>query len=133
MATTIAEIREGIAANLATLEGIQVSAYMLASPTPPAAHVIPRSILYDRTFRGMVEVTLTVQVFVSLGLDQGAQMALDERLLGTTSVKAALEVDKTLGGTVNDLWCSEMESYDVVSIPDRGQMLSATWSVTVRT
>lgn len=135
MAATMAEIREGIAANLSAIEGVQVSAYMLAAPSPPAMHVIPSAIAYDRSFqRGMDEVALTVQAFVALGLDQGAQMALDELLApsGARSVKAAVESDRTLGGKVQDVWVSAMTAYSVVTIPDRGQMLSADWSVNVR-
>jgi hypothetical protein len=38
MAVTLTQIREGIAANLAVLDGCQVSAYMLSNPTPPTIH-----------------------------------------------------------------------------------------------
>lgn len=136
MAATMAEIREGLAANLSAIEGIQVSPYMLGSPTPPAIHVIPSSIAYDRAMhRGMDEVTMTVQAFVALGLDQGAQMALDELLAptGSRSVKTAIETDRTLGGKVQHVQVDEMSGYNAVTIVDRGQMLSADWSVTVRT
>ena len=136
MAATIAQIREGLAANLSTISGIQVSAYLLAAPSPPAIHVVPSSIAYDKAMaRGMDIVNMTVQAFVSLGLDQGAQMALDELLApsGVRSVKAAIESDRTLAGTVQYAWVSEMSGYNVVVIPDRGQMLSADWAVEVRT
>jgi hypothetical protein len=131
---TMAQIREGLAANLEAISGIQVSAYMLASPTPPALHVIPSEIAYDRAgSRGLDLVQMTVQAFVALGSDIGAQVALDELLApsGARSVKAALEASPTLGGAVQDVWVSAMSGYNVVTIPDRGQMLSADWTVQV--
>ena len=132
----MAEIRQGLVDNLSAISGVQWSPYLLASPTPPSGHVIPSEIAYDRAMhRGMDEVTMTVQAFVALGLDQAAQMKLDELLApsGATSVKAAIEADRTLGGKVQDAWVSAVTGYTLVTIPDRGQMLSADWSVTVRT
>jgi hypothetical protein len=38
---TLTEIREALAVNLDVLTDVQVSAYMLASPTPPSAHLYP--------------------------------------------------------------------------------------------
>jgi hypothetical protein len=132
---TIAQIREGLAANLSTISGIQISAYLLASPTPPAIHVVPSSIAYDRTFaRGIDRVEMTVQAFVGMGLDQGAQIALDELLAptGARSVKTAIEADKTLGGVVQDVWVSAMSGYNVVIVQGgQQQMLSADWAIQV--
>lgn len=134
MPATMAQIREGLAANLSSISGVQVSAYMLAAPTPPAIHIIPATIAYDRAgSRGLDQVTMTVQAFLTLGLDQAAQMKLDELIAptGARSIKTALESDSTLGGTAQDVWVSAMSDYAVVTLPDRGQMLSAEWQVTV--
>jgi hypothetical protein len=65
MAVTLTQIREGIAANLAVLDGCQVSAYMLSNPTPPAVHVYPAEVDYDLAMgRGLDQWTFTVQAFV---------------------------------------------------------------------
>lgn len=131
MSASLSDIRAGMAANLATLDGIQVSPYMLASPTPPALHIIPASIEYDQAMaRGVDLLVFTVQVFVALGLDQAAQIKLDE-YLAPTGIKAALESDRTLGGVVADVRVSGLSSYDVVALPDRGQMLAASFRVEV--
>jgi hypothetical protein len=37
---TAADIRAGLAVNLAVISGIQVSAYALANPTPPCVEIV---------------------------------------------------------------------------------------------
>ena len=77
---------------------------------------------------------MTVQAFVGMGLDQGAQRVLDELLAptGARSVKTAIEADKTLGGVVKDVWVSAMTGYNVVLLSGgQQQVFSADWSVQV--
>ena len=131
----IATIREGLARNLETIRDIQVSAYMLAAPTPPCIHIFPATIEFDRSMhRGMDSVAFTVEAFVAFGLDQGGQMRLDRLLApeGFESVKEAIESDKTLGSMVQDVWVSRMSSYRVVILPDQNDhVLAADWLVNV--
>jgi hypothetical protein len=131
----IATIREGLARNLSTIRDIQVSAYMLAAPTPPCLHIFPATIEYDRGMhRGLDIVSFTVEAFVAFGLDQGGQMRLDQLLApdGIFSVKAAIEADKTLGSMVQDTWVQRMSTYRVVLLPDQNDhVLSADWLVNV--
>ena len=131
----ISTIREGIARNLERIRDIQVSAYMLASPTPPCIHIFPASIEYDRSMqRGLDIVNFTVEALVAFGLDQGGQIRLDRLLAptGMQSVKESIETDRTLGQMVQDLQVERMSSYRVVSIPNQNdQALSATWLVSV--
>ena len=133
--TLISTIREGLARNLEAIRDIQVSAYMLASPTPPAIHIFPATIDYDRSMqRGLDVLTFTVEAFVAFGLDQGGQMRMDRLLSpsGFESVKEAIEADRTLGSTVQDLWVSRMSSYRAVMLPDHNdQTLVANWVVLV--
>ena len=133
---TLAQLREGLATNLDTLDGVQVSAYMLGSPTPPAIHVIPSEISYDLAMqRGLDTWTFTVQAFVGTGLDKAAQIRLDKMLApsGVDSVKAAIEADRTLGGVASDLHVTEVSSYIIVTRSDGSQLLSADWTVVVVT
>jgi len=130
---TLKQIREGLATRLDTITGIQASAYMLTNPTPPAAHVIPGSIDYDGAMqRGHDVWELTVQVFVGLVADRGAQLRLDTMLApsGGDSVKAAIEGDRTLGGVVDTLRVSRMTGYQVFNL-ERGPVLGAEWTVLV--
>lgn len=133
--TDIATIREGLARNLDSIRDVQVSAYMLASPTPPAIHIFPASIEYDRAMgRGLDVVNFTIETFVAFGLDQGGQMRLDRLLSpsGSESVKEAIESDKTLGGMVQDLHVSRMSAYRIVTLPNQNDpALSADWIVAV--
>src|SRR3989304_8197476 len=103
---TVAEIREGLRANLATITGCQVSAYMLSQPTTPCLYVVPGDIEFDQAMqRGMDRWTFRVVALAGLASDIGAQKKLDEFLApsGATSVKAAGEADRTLGGVVDAL------------------------------
>lgn len=129
----IREARERLAAALSKIPGLQASPYMLGSPTPPAAHIIPTAVSFDEAMAGgLDERTFTVQVFAALGLDKGAQIVLDGFLArsGPKSVKQALESDRRLGGLVQDLRVTEMSSYNVVTL-DARQMLSADFTVVV--
>ena len=131
----IATIREGLARNLESLRNVQVSAYMLASPTPPCLHIFPATIEYDRSMhRGLDLVNFTIEAFVAFGLDQGGQIRLDKMLAptGLDSVKESVERDKTLGQMVQDVWVSRVSTYRTVQIPNQNdEALSATWLVTV--
>ena len=133
--TLISTIREGLARNLESIRDIQVSAYMLASPTPPAIHIFPATIEYDRSMqRGLDVLTFTVEAFVAFGLDQGGQMRMDRLLSpsGFESVKEAIEADRTLGSTVQDLWVSRMASYRAILLPEHNdQTLVSNWTVLV--
>jgi hypothetical protein len=97
---------EALASNLATIDGLQESAYLLSNPTPPAAEVQVGETEYDKAMhRGLDTVMLTVRVFVAFASDIGAQKRLRAMLAtdGTASVKAAIESDRTLGGQAEDL------------------------------
>ena len=135
---SLAQIRQGLAANLAVLDGIQVSAYVLGNPTLPTVWVRPATaegIEYHRAFaNGLENWTFTVQAFFASGIsDIGAQQKLDELLAstGATSVKAALETDKTLGGLVKDLIVQTCTGYLEYGRPDGTTALGCDWTVVV--
>lgn len=132
---TMAQIREGLAVNLSTISGVQVSAYMLAAPTPPAIHIVPPAVEYHLAMQGgLGRLTFTVQAFVAFGTDIGAQKLLDTMRAptGTQSVKAALEADRTLANVVKDLLVRSSDEPVIVTLPTSGtQLLSCDWTVTV--
>lgn len=136
---SLADIRAGFAGNLATLQGIQVSAYVLGNPSLPTIWVRPapaEGIEYHKAFaNGLENWTFLVQAFFASGItDIGAQKKLDELLAstGATSVKAAIESDKTLGGLVKDLKVERCTGYLEYSNPaGTTTALGCDWTVVV--
>jgi len=135
--TDLAGIRAGIAANLATLSGapanVQISAYMLGNPTPPTLQVMgPDQIDYDLAMqRGLDEWRFIVQGFVGAMTDRGAQVNLDAWLAptGSLSVKAAIEADRTLGGSVQDSYVESASGYKIYQLDAGHQVLGAEWTI----
>jgi len=134
MGATLAQIREGLAQNLASIPDLQVSPYVLSNPTPPAAEFEPARVDYDAAFgRGHDVITITARVFVGLTTDIGAQIRLDTMLApsGASSIKTALESDPDLAGTVHDLHVTNCSGYRVYARNGQAPVLGAEWSVTV--
>lgn len=111
MAPTIEQIMDGIEARLDTIPGLRASdinpGSVNVSGNASAAIVgVPPVTNYHATF-GSGRMTLddiTVTVLVSSAHDRTGQKRLAgfANPTGTTSVKAAIEADKTLGGVVDD-------------------------------
>lgn len=137
MAATLAQIREGLRANLAAyLEpDVQVSAYMLDNGTYPSVQVNgPDDGTYDLTMqRGLDHMTIVVQGLVGSHTDIGRQKQLDEWLAptGSSSVKAAIESDATLAGLVVAARVVRFNGYRIYSLPNSGPVLGAEWFVSV--
>lgn len=137
--TELADIRAGLAANLNTaLSGIQCTGYLLGSPTAPGFEIElhPNGVGFDRAMgRGLDEWFMIVRGYVASNLDLAAQKKLDLWLAssGATSVKAAIEADRTLG--INDVDCVVTEAtgyrqYTVASAPNV-TYLGAEWTIRV--
>jgi hypothetical protein len=141
MSGSLALIRQGLAANLATLKttyrDMLVSPYVLANPTLPVIWVKPTTgavTEYHQAMRdGQETWALSVQAFVGSGSDITAQTVLDELLAtnGPHSVKAAIEADRTLAGATDDLVVRRCTSYLEYQRPDGSLALGAEWLVEV--
>lgn len=150
------DIRQGLAANLATLipAGVDnVSPYVIGNITPPIIWVRPDPgdlIDYHQAMgNGLEHWHLVVEAFVGSGLDIAAQQLLDQLVMssGATSVKAALESDKTLtkrmalpnssvttGQTAvaQDLKVENAHGYQTYVMPDgQSSVWGAKWNVLV--
>lgn len=111
---SVSSIRTGLATRLGTISGLRTSAFMPDNPNPPIAVVMPSSVSYDDTFkRGMQTYVFNVLVIVGRVDERTAQSNLDAYVssTGTSSIKRAIEGDKTLGGVVFDTRVSEMRNY----------------------
>lgn len=139
----LAAIRAGITKVLSVaFPNAQVTGYLLENPYPPAFEVeigggsSAGSVIFDHAMsRGLDEWWFTVRGFASSGTDKGAQQSLDKWLnsTGPDSVKAALEADRTLDGTVNDSRVTRVHhirSFEPVASPGT-RMYGAEWTLHV--
>lgn len=132
----LATIRQALADSLASLEdaGVQVSAYLIATPTPPTVQVLPRGQEYDKSFaRGLDRRDFTVQGFVPVNESDETQKLLDELMAptGAKSIKTLIESDKTLGGTIGGLQVTSDSGYSMQQHPAGFWTLLCEWTVSV--
>ena len=119
---SVSELRAGIAANLATVAGLRTSATVPDAINPPIAVVMPASITYDTAFArsGGDEYEFVVTVIVGRVDERSAQNKLDDYCSGSgaSSIKAAIEVDKTLGGKAFSLRVTSLRNYTQITVGD---------------
>jgi len=128
---SLTDLRTGIATNLATITGLRTSSFVPDNPNPPIAIVVPVSVSFDDSFkRGMQTYTFNVLVIVGRVDERTAQNKLDGFVssTGSSSIKLAIESDKTLGGKAFDTRVSEMRNYGQIPIGEV-TYLSAEFSV----
>ena len=126
-------IRTALANKIGTISGLRTAATVPDQVSPPIAVIIPERVTYDEAYaRGLVVYTFIVQVVVGKVSERSAQNRLDGFVnpTGATSIKTAVENDKTLGGVVFDSRVTEMTTYTVVQIGDIAY-LSCEFRVTV--
>jgi hypothetical protein len=118
---SLTELREGIAENLSTIVGLRVSSFVPDNPNPPMAIVTPQNIEYHKAFKnGFSTYNFVVSVFVTRVSERTAQTNLDAYCAptGASSIKSAIESDRTLSGRCFDLIVSDMRNYGSVIIGD---------------
>lgn len=118
---SISELRDGIAANLATISGLRVSATIPDNPNPPIAIVQLTRVQYHQDFkRGMTEYNFSVQIVVGKVDERSAQTNLDAYCssTGNSSIILAVESDRSLGGKAFDAIVTEISNYGSVTISD---------------
>ena len=131
--TALTDLRTGLATRLGSIRGLRSSAYIPDNPQPPVAVVMPGRIQYDTAFgRGSDEYQFTIMLIVGRVADRASQTNLDAYCAssGSASVKAAVEGDRTLGGTALDCRVTEMTNQGSLSIGDVTYH-TAEFSVTV--
>jgi len=104
--TTVSQIKAGLAANLATVSGLRAYAYQPDNVNTPFAWPLLESIQYNGAMGGgLITHQFTVSVVVGRSAERTAQTLLDGYLSykGATSIRQAIESDRTLGGVVQDL------------------------------
>lgn len=134
MPASISSLRAGLAANLATINGLRVYTVLTDNPQFPAALISLDRIEFDSTMaRGCDSIEFTVTLVVARADDRSAQNKLETYLAGTgaTSVKTAVETDVTLGGSAFDARVTAAEQIGTVNSPDGSTYLFVDFAVTV--
>jgi len=129
---SISLIRQGLATNIAKVPGLRTAAEVPDNPSPPIAVVSLTSVDYDGAFdRGLTRYNFLVTVIVGRVAEREAQRRLDAYIsTGSSSVKYALESDKTLGGNAYDCRVVTMNSVGSLLLNDNNY-LAADFTVTV--
>lgn len=129
---SIADIRSGLGTNLATIRGLRVAETIPDNPSPPIAVIALGNVVYDGAFQGgLVTYNFTVSVIVGRVAEREAQRRLDTFIsTGAGSIKAAVESDKSLGGSAYDVRVSEMTNVGAVQLGD-ATYLACDFSVAV--
>lgn len=129
----LSTIRTNLAARIATISGLRTAATIPDQVNPPIAIVIPERLTYDDAYgKGLVTYSFLVQVIVGKVSERTSQNKIDGFInpTGATSIKAAIEGDKTLNGVVFDTRVTEVTGYSVVQVGDIAYM-SCEFRVTV--
>lgn len=132
-AVTITQIRDALATRLATITGLRVSAEIPDNPNPPVAVVQINNVSFDTAFQGgLTTYSFIVSVIVSRVAERRAQDRLDAyaSTSGASSVKEAIEGNRTLGGLVADTRVVEMTGVSAVLLGE-ATYLAANFAVTV--
>jgi hypothetical protein len=111
---SITDLRAGLATQLGTISGLRTTTETPDTISPPVAIVNVQNVNYDRTFqRGLDEYNFVITVIVGRVGERSAQRLLDSYIstTGASSVKLAIELDRTLGGKCDTLRVTDMRNY----------------------
>jgi len=130
---SISTIRSALATNLATISGLRTASEIPDNPAPPVAVVQITNVSYDGAFQqGMTTYNFLVSVIVGRVAEREAQRRLDaySSTTGASSVKNAIESDKTLGGNAYDVRVTDMTNVGAVLLGE-ATYIAADFAVTV--
>lgn len=116
-APTVRQIRQGAADLLDAVDGLRGYSTIPGQFSPPAAIVgMPTRQPMETFQRGTDRWDLTVYVVVARQADAQSEKTIEAFLnpAGSSSVRAAIYADKTLGGAVNDIFEQRAESVSFV-------------------
>jgi hypothetical protein len=116
---SITDIRAGLATRLGTIPGLRTATEMPDTITPPIAVVNLQNVSFDTTFaRGLDTYNFVITVIVGRVGERSAQRLLDSYVSSTggSSVKLAVELDRTLGGKCDTLRVTDMRNYGSIVI-----------------
>lgn len=121
MPATVNQVATGLATALGTISGLRTYAYQPEQLNPPFAYPTLDRVQYHRAFAGGdVVMDWTITVIVGRYTDRTAHSLLDSYLSysGASSVRAAIEADRTLGGVCQTLILSDGASISALTQGD---------------
>ncbi len=126
------QVRDGLKKNLQEITGLRVYDLVPDNPQPPSAIIGQLDLVFDlNNARGLDQANIDVLVIVQRFSERTGQDKLDKYLSGSGdySIKAAIEADRTLDGTVDTLRVTSAQSgvYQAADI----EYLSYRYQVTV--
>lgn len=121
MSATLSQIRSGLATNLRTISGLRVFEELPDNPSPPVAVFALNQISFDQNFGGLAKYDFTVQVIVGRAAERTAQRALDLYVApsGASSVKGAIESNRSMSGIVSDTYVESVPSVGQITVNDQ--------------
>jgi hypothetical protein len=111
---SITDLRAGLATRLGTITGLRTTTETPDTISPPVAIINVANVNYDKTFaRGLDEYNFVITVIVGRVGERSAQRLLDSYVspVAPSSVKLAIELDRTLGGKCDTLRVTDMRNY----------------------
>lgn len=112
----MSQVRDALAASMSGISGLRVSAFMPDAPRPPVVIVMPQRIAFDLDARrGADSFYIRLMLIVSRADDRSSQAQLDGFI---SSIKAAVESDRTLGGEVDTCRVTTLDNYAYVPVGD---------------
>ena len=131
---SISSIRSGLATNLGSISGLRSGPTIPDNVNPPYAIIAPSSVDYHRAFNNALSTyNFTITLVVGRVSERTAQNNLDAYCspTGSSSIRVAIESDKTLGGVVFDTIVTGMRNYGSVTIGDN-TYLAAEFDIAVQ-
>lgn len=120
---TVAQIATALQTALETISGLRTAPYLSDNVTPPVALVAIETVEHHGAFGGGdVQHDFTVFVIASRASERAGIEALEGYMsqAGTTSIRAAIEADVTLGGVVSSAWVKKAGPPKSISIGSTG-------------
>lgn len=131
---SLTAIRDGVATRLATISGLRTASEIPDQPNPPIAIVSVQNVDYTQAMaKGLTIYNLVVTVIVARVAERHAQRLLDTFVStsGDSSIKLAIEGDRTLGGIAYDTQVTNMSNIGAIQLLGDVAHLAAEFSVVV--
>lgn len=133
MAATPSQVLTGLKNRLATISGLRAFDYQPDNFQPPLGFPLINSInFYGAMQGGNVQYECTIMVIIGRFSDRLSQNLMDGYLAysGATSIRAAIEADRTLGGVASTLIVSRSANVRGMTIGE-AEYISTEIAVTV--